>query len=109
MIEVAGGEGKLKRSHSHNVKSEYRNPKSEGSLNSEIRSPKRRPAAKRFCDSGDGRVARLSRAWRCSWNCAQRVDPPRFGFRVSDFGFPSDFGFRTSDFTPSRLAAFPHR
>jgi len=23
---------------------------------------------------------------------------PAFGFRISDFGFPSDFGFRISDF-----------
>jgi hypothetical protein len=28
----------------------------------------------------------------------ERLAIPAFGFRISDFGFPSDFGLRISDF-----------
>jgi flagella basal body P-ring formation protein FlgA len=67
------------------LKSEIRNPKSEGSPKSEIRK------------AGWllGRVASIRKQ-------AQEV---AFGFRISDLGFPSDFGFRISDFRllPSAL------
>ncbi len=81
------------------AKSEIRNPKSEGNPKSETRSPKGRSPVWGLRKSGDERVdLRLSQARSGSRNSTQRIAPPRFGFRVSDFGFLSVFGFRHSDF-----------
>jgi hypothetical protein len=79
------------------MKSEIRNPKSEGSSNSEIR---RTETGGRLLI-----VTGIEAGWGAVWKMA-RTDFRGYGswmlastiIRISNFGFPSDFGFRISGF-----------
>jgi lysophospholipase L1-like esterase len=65
------------------MKSEIRNPKSEGNPKPETRNPK--PADRDNCWKAPGQSASSRYGW-----------PSDFGFRISDFFRTSDFGLRTS-------------
>jgi hypothetical protein len=76
------------------MKSEDRRPKSEGNPKSEIRNPLPVPHSARSLRDTEAPAASVLSAGPMPESFAN----PAFGFRISDFGFPSDFGFRISDF-----------
>jgi hypothetical protein len=80
------------KSEIRNPKSEIRNPKSEGNPKPEIRNPHPVAHSVRSLRGKEEPVASVLGAGPMPEGLA--ISP--FGFRISDFGFPSDFGLRIS-------------
>jgi serine/threonine protein kinase len=82
-------------------KSEFRNPKSEGTGKSEIGNPKSEGIEK-----PEIRGPNPDRNAEARNPKSETAGSAGMGFRVWDFGFPSEFGFPTSDLPSKRITEF---